>query len=280
MSRVIDPRGKMVCNLGPMIRGGTSRDHVKDAWLLRHAGEIEVARVIAPSPGTRVELGYQWRGGFTRFPVRHYVLGASTSPYGRTTIVRIGCRITLMADRAGVDPVRAEETPPEWYSELNEEQQLDATSYVTAQSVLEQCAAGMGTSIASGSYQLVGNLLTDSVSLSNGYANVMADLLKSHCCVGYLNPADQIEVRKIDLRRSGGPMFDERYIIELNPINGTDAGAESITVTYDAVVADPTRGEGSVATPPAPVMASTAPGLTPTYWGQIGEDYSGKGAVD
>jgi hypothetical protein len=260
-----------------MLPGGVSRDHVKDAWLLRHSGEFELIGIKAPPRGTRAELAYAWRGGLTRFPVRLYVLSASTTPYGRTTTVKVGCRFTLLANRVGTRPVTAEAAAGSWYQALDETQKESATASIPAQKLLEECAAGLGVTIAPGSYQLKGNILREKVSMSDGYVSVLADLLKSHCCVGYPTPGDQLMVKKIQLRGGGGPVFDKRYIIDLSPINGSEAGAETVTVRYDAVVASGTRGDAMTYTAPTEAIDAGV-GLMPRWLGQIGSEYPGKGA--
>jgi hypothetical protein len=232
MSRIIDPRAKLVCNLGVVASGGTARDKVQDRWLLRYSGNLEIAGNIAPPVGTRVELAYLWRGGLTRFPVRHYVLSAAATAFGRMTTVRIGCRLNLLGDRRPLEPFRAADYPPQWYLDLPPEDRFFVTPPITAQGLLEWCAEGMGMTIAPGSHRLVGNLLRPDVSAREGYASLLADLLKSHGCIGYVDAGDRLAVKKVSLEAGPGPIFDRHYLIELSPVGGGNQAAERVSVRY------------------------------------------------
>lgn len=266
MTRVISLQARMVCNLGVMLSGGTSRDHVIDTWLLRHQGDIEIAGVISPPRGTRVELAYQWHGGLTRFPVRHYVLGASTTPYGRTTTVKIGCRLTLLGNRKPMAPFRAAEHPPAWYQALSGERKLEATPPVASQGLLEWCAEGLGMVIAPGSHVLQGNSLRSEVS-GDTYTAILQDLLHSHECIGFPDPADRLVVRKVSMNPGPGPIYDRRFLVEVSPIGNNEGVGESVTVRYTATMVPQTMGNPAPAgvTPSSDVVAVSvgAPRLLP-----------------
>lgn len=247
MSRIIDPRARLVCNLGVVDSGGTARDKVADKWLLTYNGNLEIIGNIAPPVGTRVELAYLWRGGLTRFPVRHYVLSASTSAYGRMTSVKIGCRLSLLKERKSIEPFKAAEYPPAWYLALPEGDRLYSTPPVTAQGLVEWCAEGLDVTIAPGSVQIVGNMLRPEISGGDGYCEVLAKILQSHCCIGYLDASEQLVIRKVSLRPGTGPILDRYYLIELSPIGGGGQGAQRIGVRYSATRIADTVG---IANPP------------------------------
>ena len=242
MDPAIDLRGRMACSLGVMLSGGTSRDHVLDTWLLRHQGDIELRGSIAAPRGTRVELGYVWHGGLTRFPVRHYVLSASSTPYGRTTRVRIGCRLTLLGNRKSLVPFRARDYPPTWYQELSDSERLATTPPVNAQRLLDWCVAGLGLTLAPGTEPLVGNMMRAEVS-GDSYCKILEDLLHSHSCVGYLDPADRLVVKRISLTPRQGPVYDERTVVDIAPAGNSEGTVEKVSVRYRAIEFPQTVGE-------------------------------------
>lgn len=252
MSRVIDPRARLVCSLGLVDSGGTSRDKAIDTWLLRYSGNLEIVGSIAPARGTRVELAYLWRGGLTRFPVRHYVLSASTTAYGRMTTVKIGCRLALLEQRKPLEPFRASAYPPAWYEALPESSRLEATPPITAQGLLQWAAAGLGMTIAPGSANLIGNMLREEVSASDGYCDLLAKLLQSHGCVACVNANEQLHVRRVSMSPAPGPIFDRWNLIEVSPIGGSNGSAQSVGVQYTATVLPETIGS----IPPVGVVPS------------------------
>lgn len=254
MTAIIDPRAIVVSNLGVVESGGVARDKVLGRWLLRHTGDLQIAANIASVRGTRVELAYLWRGGLTRFPFRLYVLNSATNPYSRSTAVKVGCRIALLEQRRPAAPYRADEHPPAWYSALSSEQQLQATPPITVQGLVEWCAEGLGVAIAPGSAVPRGNLLRAEVEASDGYAALLQSVLQSHGCVATLNAAEQLVIRRVSLQPGAGPIFDRRKLIEVSPVGGSDGGAQSMTVRFNAAVAPP----GTGAAPPAGVT----PGAT------------------
>lgn len=269
MSRVIDPRGRMICNIGPMLRGGLSRDHVKDAWVLKHQGDLELIGVHSLRRGTRVQLAYQWRGGLTRFPVMLYVLSASTTPYGRSTRVKVGCRFKLLEDRTSPIPYTVKRDVPRWYWTMNSSLQFLATPVLSASGLLKRCADGLGMKISPASVEIKGNILRQNVSFSEGYVKVLADLLYSHSCYAYPDPADRLVIKRIPLRGGGGPMFDHRYIIDLTPAGNSDAGSDTVRAEFNAAVLSPTIGSvvPDGLTPSANVVAASIG--EPRYWGFI-----------
>jgi hypothetical protein len=198
--------------------------------------------------------------------VRHYVVGASTTPYGRTTAVKIGCRLTLLANRKPLAPFRPAEYPPAWYEALSAQQQLDATPPVTAQRLLEWCAAGLGMVIAPGSYVLQGNYLRPEVS-GDTYTAILEDLLHSHECIGFPDPADRLVVRKVLMEPGVGPIYDRRFLVEVSPIGNNEGMGESVTVRYTATLVPETMGDPAPAgvTPSSDVLAVSvgAPRLLP-----------------
>lgn len=250
MTAIIDPRARVVSNLGVVENGGVARDKVLGRWLLRHTGDLQIASSIAPVRGTRVELAYLWRGGLTRFPFRLYVLSSATNPYGRSTTVKVGCRIALLEQRRPAAPFRADEHPPAWYSALSSEQRLQATPPITAQGLVEWCAAGLGVPIAPGSAVLRGNLMRAEEQASDGFAALLQGVLQSHCCAATLNAAEQLVIRRVRLQPGAGPIFDRRTLIEISPVGGNDGGAQRLTVRYNAAIAPP----GTGAPPPAGVI--------------------------
>lgn len=100
----VDIRGKVFCNLGPVISGNISDEPVTvGQGLIRTRGELKIKGLITPSVGTTVQLGYESNGKTARIPKVLRVLGSFADPLREITTVSIADKLIWLENRSGTD---------------------------------------------------------------------------------------------------------------------------------------------------------------------------------
>jgi hypothetical protein len=218
----IDVRCNIICSLGQVISGNVGDDLRGEPGLARTTGTVVIEGLHLPARGTEVQLAYHrpQAGTITRFPRRLRVMRATADPYRNITTVELGCLLALrfsVADRAATLPLTL----------------FLSTGYISAQAALAYCLQKAGIPLASGSRALLFRFFRDSIDLSSGYLSVANDLIKSECCWGVLNAAEQLVIQKIDLSAATtAGVLGDYDLIDLQPVTGGQDPADEATVNY------------------------------------------------
>lgn len=235
----IDVRCNVFCNLGHLISGELSDNHLRDNGLIRTTGTLQIDGITLPFRGQTVELAYErtQTGTITRFPRRLRVIKAFADPYRRRSTIEIGCKLALMESGDGrPDQFVADQNPDQDWTALEPEGRNEVPTPIAAQDLLLYCIRKMNIELASGSEVLTFKFLRDRIDLSSGYVSVVSDLLKSHCLYGYMNMEEKLVIRKTDLEIAGvGPVLLQEDFIDIQQIATAEDAADQVRVNFTAV---------------------------------------------
>ena len=222
----IDIRALVSCNLGPVISGGISDDHLQGTGLIRTRGEVVLQGAHGCSFGTAVQIATTGPGGSSAIPRQLYVIGSFADPLKRQTTVSLGCKLTLAENIRLNKIVTPADDPQNEGIPCSEFGKVPLN--ITLEYIAQECAQGMG--FVGSSFGLVGSISAGSFDFSSGYFNILSDLLYSQCKVAYVN-AGRLAV--VDIRNpSGGVGIGVDDIIDLSPVGSGDIPASTIVVNY------------------------------------------------
>lgn len=229
----VDIRAKVICDLGEVISGGWSDDHVQGTGLIRTRGEVVIKGLISPTLGQQVQLAYVQNGYASRFPRALRVLGAFADPFRRQTTVQLGCAITLRENLA--PQTDDERTADTWDDPANNfiicSAFEDATISISAAYVASVCADKLG--INYGSFNFLTNWYTvEQFDLTPGYAQVLGDLLVSESYVGFLDASETLQVRSLLDFTGTYTVIQQDRVIDIGPINSGEIPADTVTTRY------------------------------------------------
>jgi hypothetical protein len=232
----VDIRAQVTCDLGEVISGGWSDDHVQGTGLIRTRGEVIIKGIISPSYGQRVDLGYVRKFGNTNYAVRMprylLVLSVFADPFRRQTTIQLGCPLTLKENYRGQSP--EELTADTWNDPLNNNIACTvfegATISISAGFVASEAANAIGLDF--NPTALTNFYTVEQFDLSPGYVQVLSDLLISENLVGYINASGTLKTVSL---ASGGGSFKsvrEKDIIDISSINSGQLPGSAVTVSY------------------------------------------------
>ena len=158
---------------------------------------------------------------------------------------------------------------------------------ISANYIAAQCLVATGIT-ATGLLPLSNQYTVDEFDFSNGYVDILGQLLESEMIVGRMNDNDQLETFSLlDSPATLGPVINETNCFTLSPNGPGELPAEQVITVYDPVplrvakivipALDPVTGEPvsgeEVIDPgdPGGPLAPTAPDPTPAVFsGQLG----------
>lgn len=107
---------------------------------------------------------------------------------------------------------------------------------ILAQKVLEYCLSKIGLETSPTSRPLLFRFTKGSIDLSNGYVEVIGNLIKSECCFGRILPDGKFQVVKLDLTRGRrGPVLTEDNLESIEPITTGQEPADNYIMCYQAI---------------------------------------------
>lgn len=229
----VDIRAKVVCDLGEVISGGWSDDHVQGTGLIRTRGELVIKGVHRFSLGQQVQLAYVQNGTASRFPRSLRVLSAFADPFRRQTTIQLGCLLTL---KENLKPSLVEdETVKSWNDPANSNVVctafIEGTIGVSAHYVASQCLEHLG--IVAESIPLTNWYAVEEFDLTPGYVAVLSDLLVSESYVGYLDAGETLRIADLSTFNSTMVYIDETQIIDVSSINSGEIPGDSVTAQYN-----------------------------------------------
>lgn len=235
----VDLRAIVACDLGHLISGDVGSNHISDrSGLVMTSGRLTIEGLLSPARGTAVNLlvACPQLNRVTRFPKVLRVIRATAYPLDNRTEVEVGCMLTLMKERKDKATYFASGSNP-----------------LSAQALLTHCLASIGVTLTPGTRSLTRTYLLSQVDLSQGYVQIIGDLIRSENCVGRLRPDDTLEIIDISLSQGRpGPVLTKDDLVSIEPISGGQDPPDQFTVTYNAVERQP--GDSSI------------PVLPDSYW--------------
>ena len=186
----VDIRAKIYCDLGEVISGGFSDDHVQGTGLIRTRGDLVIKGLVKPSYGQLVQLGWKRGTVFSRVPRALRVLSYFADPFRRTTTIQLGCKFTLYENAAP----GAEKDRYFYSKEDDNNKALPCAVYdtgllpISAGSIAAKCLYALGISGTTG---LTNYYAADKFDLGSGYVSVLNDLLYAESKVAYLRAGYQ-----------------------------------------------------------------------------------------
>jgi len=227
----VDIRCDCTCDLGPIISGGISDDHVQDSWLIKTKGTLIIDRVFVPAKGKLVRLAYS-RGGYVApFPRVLTVLRSTADPHRRVTTVEVGCPLTLLEDLKERQLVAAVSDRPSWNT--GGVLTFDNWPPISANSLMLKCLLALGLPLAVGSEPLAHFYMKSDWDLSDGYVTILQRLLESESRFGYVTAQGEFKTNRLNLAESApGPLFGWRDLASIEPIGGAVPPAEKVEVIH------------------------------------------------
>ena len=264
----IDIRANVYCSIGPVIQGSFADDHLQGSGLVRTRGSVELAGIYRPDIGQVVEFAWTRGGIGARLPRKLRVLSCFADPFRRITTVQLGCKLTMFEDvtpnlqinnqfsgtaitarlyaedriaqkraQTGGIFVPTAMIPTEDAERaalLKEYQYL--RQYVNVplngKRLVEYICGLMKVELAQ-AVPLVNHYgRVKNFDLSNGYLQILSDLLVSESYFGYLNESEQLVIRSLDTDAGTGPVVDASTIIDLSPIGVGNRPGEGVVVSY------------------------------------------------
>jgi hypothetical protein len=232
----IDIRAKVICDLGEVISGGWSDDHVQGTGLIRTRGEVVLKGILSPKFGQHVNLGYVKNIGGANYAVRMprylVVTGVFADPFRRQTTIQLGCPLTIKENYRGEKPedrsvdTRTDPANGDYVCSVFNK----ATISISAAHVAATCIRRLGLSLAS-PLSLTNWFTVEEFDLSPGYVTVLSDLLISENLVGYINTNGALAIRGIGYSGTY-TVIAEKDIIDIGPINSGQLPGDAVNVSY------------------------------------------------
>jgi len=233
----VDIRAKVICRIGntqaTVISGGWSDDHVQGTGLIRTRGELIVQGLFRPTLGQKVDLAYVQKGIASRMPRSLRALGAFADPFRNQTTIQLGCVLTLRENLTASEP--QDKTADTWDDPANsgiicsEFEQVPVS--ISAAYVASKCAEKLGINVPGG-FPLTNWFTVDTFDLTPGYATVLSDLLVSESYVGYLDAAENLQIRSLSNFTGTMTVIDPTQVIDISSINSGDIPGDAVSASY------------------------------------------------
>ncbi len=235
MTTYLPYRAMVFCSLGHLIDGQFADSYLQQAGLIFCRGSIRLAGIYRPDVGTVVDFAYT-RDNVTiaRIPRRLRVLSSFADPFTQITTVQLGCKLTLLQNNRQPDSATPEESDPVLNPGVG--MNVDVKDFVAppvgALVAAQKCLTKLGITSVN-PLPLLNRYTVDNVDLSEGYVSVLGKLLESELYVGWLNEAEELEVRSLDGPDNAlGPVINETNVFTLSPIGLGELPAETVNVTF------------------------------------------------
>jgi hypothetical protein len=198
-------------------------------------------------------------GIITRFPKPLFVLRATPDIITRRTEVEVGCRLTLMENLKRKEVYDVDDhAPPNWivipanplpdpgasasYGEIDNyyrslsPQRYRAPSPIEAQKLLEFCLGKIGLELSDTSVPLTFKFLRSTISLENGYVQMIGDLIRSESKYGRILPDGKLQVQDFNFRTGqAGPVLTTDNIYSIESVDGAAEPPNEYTVQFEGL---------------------------------------------
>lgn len=235
----VDLRAIVATDLGLCISGDVGSNHISDrSGLQMFSGRLTFDGTVTPARGTPISflVACPQTGKVTRFPHLLRVIRAVAYPLERRSEIEVGCMLTLMKDRKDQAVYSTREYTPPWYENLSVRQKSTVAVPIYAHELLRYCLKKIGLGISLNSYQLKSKFLQREIDLSQGYVQVIGDLVRSESCFGRLRLNETFQVVKINTSiGQKGPILRASNLISIEPISTGAEPPSGYTVKYSAI---------------------------------------------
>lgn len=228
----IDLRAKSYCSLGPLISASISDSYIQGAGLIFTTGSCIIAGLINPKAGDSVTFTYVKNDVEYQVPKVLRVLSSFANPFTRTTEVSLGCKLTFLSDLSSKTLLRPEDDPFNTEEDIEEAEEI-VTVPIHAQTVANTCLAELG--IEAEGLSLTNKFSIESFDFSNGYVNILSDLMLSENLCGYLNLDEKLIIFSLLQDGGTGPVLNRDKIIEIGSINSGELPGEKVLVSYNTL---------------------------------------------
>lgn len=227
----IDIRAKVTCSAGSLISASISDDYIQGTGIIKTSGNCELSGVYSLNPGDKITFNYTKNGTTRTLPRVLRVLSSFADPFRSTTTVELGCKLTYLQDLT--DPIKWDAFDDPKNSDRTEEEVAVVTIPIYASSIMDKCLEELGITASS-------NPLTNAFSISefdfsNGYLNVLSDLLVSESYCGYLDMNENLVVINLDSEGGSGPLLGSGNIIDIGPIGVGQLPGGTVVVSYSTL---------------------------------------------
>lgn len=227
----IDIRADVTCSLGTVISGSLGDDYIQGNGLVKTKGEVEINGLITPSVGTAVTFAYTKNGVTQGIPRKLRVLSSFADPFRRTTKVELGCKLTYLEDlKETINWTSLDD--PENNSYTKNDIKI-VTIPIHASSVMNRCLQALG--ITASSNPLTSKFSVEVFDFSNGYVDVLSDLLISESFFGYLDENEVLQVVNLSQSQNLGPVYTHVDLIDIGQINSGSLPGESVIANYSTL---------------------------------------------
>jgi hypothetical protein len=232
----VDIRAKVICDLGEVISGGWSDDHVQGSGIIRTRGQLVLKGLVSVKYGQRVQLAYIKDGFAIRFPRSLRVLSSFPDPFRRQTTLQLGCRFTLQEEAsASAETDLTAQTANVWDDPINAEVSCalyKVLSLSTSADFIATRIAALAGIPFSGSTGLTNNYNTDTFYFGDNYIKILSDLFLSENKVAYLTASEGIRI--VDLTAGTGThtVINTEEIIDVSSVNSGKIPAETVETEY------------------------------------------------
>lgn len=236
MSNLLDVRARIYCNLGDVISGTIEDASLIDAGLVPTTGRLVLDGMYAIDVNEPVDLAYYKNGVMARLGKRLRVITSYANPVTNTTEVTIGCLLAVNADvspgpdrilMATRDPYRPQ-LGAYWGPNVKIPKQI------RAKYIVEEYLRALDIKF---DFIPLTNVFTrETFSTEDSYLQVVSDLLKSECYVGYMDNEERLRCLILSNQTGMGPLFDENNVIDIRAISPDGRYYKEVKTPY-AVVA-------------------------------------------
>jgi hypothetical protein len=241
MTTFLPYRAKVYCNLGHLISGNFADTYLQQAGLIFCRGSVELAGLYQPDIGSPVEFAYTRTAGSSgtaaRLPRKLLVLASFADPLRNVTSVQIGCRLSLMRNKR--ETIKVVKPADSYKAATTNDLPEGTTDYVSppisASYVASECLASTGITAAA-LPNLVNQYTVDEFDFSQGYVDILAQLLESEMLVGRMNEDDEFEsFSLINPPDALGPVINNTNCFRLSPNGPGELPGEQVITVYDPV---------------------------------------------
>jgi hypothetical protein len=242
----VDIRATVSCSLGTLISASLSDDYIQGSGLIRTKGSCEISGLVRPAVGSVVTFSYT-KGGISRqIPRRMRVLSSFADPFRRVTQVELGCTLTYFRDLKPAPTVNEGETTYETGRRqecLNGFIEYPADSPygipIKASDMMKVCLEKLG--ITASQNPLTNVFYKDTFEFTNGYVNVLSDLLVSESYCGYLNANDKLVVFSLEPKDDDdSPVISADDLVDVAGIGVGEMPGDAVVVRYESLKLDTT----------------------------------------
>lgn len=224
----VDLRGTVTSAIGTIVSGNITEDSLEQNGLIKYSGDLVLEGIVNVAIGEAFTLQYEMLDspGVVSIPKKFYVIGSFPDPFGQTTSVSFGCKLTLNADLR--EPINWSEF--DQAQEDSEEISPLIVYPLRASSIAAFCCSRIG--ITFNYLPLTSRFSIAEFDTSGGYVQVLSDLLLSEGYIGYLNQNDMLVVTSLNQTAVAVPYLTEDDVIQLTEADAGLLPGTSVVVNY------------------------------------------------